>query len=343
MIGPFGRDRASLHRIARLAALALIAMAVLLGHARPGKAEPPQLNGIRSWAYQLQNVDPRQVRASPYDLVVIDYGFIKSSAATLPREVIDFMRDKPNGERRLVFAYLSIGEAEQYRYYWDERWLNAPPEWLEIENAQWPGNFLVKYWHPDWQALIHGSPSAYLDRIIDAGFDGVYLDGVDKFEHWRDKRPSAAEDMVGLIVKLGAYARAKRPGFQVIPQNGDNLLYDPRLLKAIDGISREDLFYNETSQGDRNGPTSITESINRLRLVQAAGKPVLVVEYPGSRELALSVLSEIEKLGFIGYIAARELNSLFSPLFGRSDKAPAWNPSGSQAAPYIADDAGARH
>jgi endo-alpha-1,4-polygalactosaminidase (GH114 family) len=48
----------------------------------------------------------------------------------------------------LVIAYMSIGEAEDYRYYWKEEWKNNPPEWLGEETIR---------------------------RIVDAGFDGAYL------------------------------------------------------------------------------------------------------------------------------------------------------------------------
>ena len=200
----------------------------------------------------MQNVDPLEIKLSPYDLVVIDYGFDKRNATAFPREVVDMMRSKPNGRQRFIFAYLSIGEAENYRYYWQDGWLTKRPEWLEPENPNWPGNYLVQYWNPAWQSLIFGSPNAYLDRILDAGFDGVYLDGVDKFEQWTRRRRFAATDMVDFISAIAAYARVQRSDFKIIPQNGDGLLGSPQFLRTIDGFGREDLLYNEREQGARN-------------------------------------------------------------------------------------------
>ncbi len=60
------------------------------------------------------------IKLSPYDLVVIDYGFDRRNATAFPREVVDLMRTKPDGSKRLILAYFSIGEAENYRYYWQE-------------------------------------------------------------------------------------------------------------------------------------------------------------------------------------------------------------------------------
>jgi cysteinyl-tRNA synthetase len=339
LIVPPARDRDSFRqdRCAWLAAG--LAVTTLLAVAGAAQAEALQLKQIRSWAYQLQNVDPLQVKASPYDLVVVDYGFSKDTAATYPREIVDLMRIKPTGERRFVFAYLSVGEAEQYRYYWDGSWLKDPPHWLQMENSEWPGNFLVKYWDADWQALIYGKPGAYLDRILDAGFDGVYLDGVDKFEQWKGARPAAAEDMVILIDKLSVYARAKRNGFLIIAQNGDNVLNDGRFLRAIDGIAREDLLFSENVQDERNTESSIIESVARLRIASVTGKPVLVVEYPSSIDHGPELLEEIQKFGFVGYVASRQLNFLSPPQFGAADKIePAWNSGGSAAVPFLATD-----
>ncbi len=52
----------------------------------------------------------------------------------------------------------------------------------EPENPNWPGNYKVRYWDPEWQAIIF----EYEDKILNAGFDGVYLNIIDAFEYWED-------------------------------------------------------------------------------------------------------------------------------------------------------------
>ncbi len=274
------------------------------------------LSEVRSWAFQLQNVDPVEIKLSRYDLVVIDYGFDRRNATAFPREVVDLMRRRPDGGKRLILAYLSIGEAENYRYYWQDNWLAFPPEWLRPENPDWPGNYLVQYWDPGWQAILFGSPNAYLDRILAAGFDGVYLDGADRFEQWIAARPSAASDMVDLVGAIASYGRAHRTDFLVIPQNGDRLLENPRFVEMIDGFAREDLLYNETQDQVRNPPESILESLRRMRPLVAATKPILVIEYTSNPQLAASALRELKELGLIGYVARRDLRTLSPPAFG---------------------------
>ncbi len=79
---------------------------------------------------------------------------------------------------------MSIGEAEDYRYYWQTSWSTTKPAWLDAENPEWKGNYKVKYWYSDWQKLIYGNDSSYTKKILNAGFDGVYLDIIDAFEYY---------------------------------------------------------------------------------------------------------------------------------------------------------------
>jgi len=119
-----------------------------------------------------------------YDLVIMDAYF--DGKPLSPQEVRQGGR-KTNGARRLVFAYMSIGEAEDYRAYWQKNWSAAPPPWIESENPEWKGNYRIRYWDPDWRNILFGSPQAYLDQIIAAGYDGVYLDTIDTFYYFEDQ------------------------------------------------------------------------------------------------------------------------------------------------------------
>jgi cysteinyl-tRNA synthetase len=121
------------------------------------------------------------LRDTDHDLLIID-AFYDDEQLT-PQEV-GSLRIKANGGKRLVIAYMSIGEAEDYRYYWKDEWGKDPPSWLGGENPDWKGNYKVRYWDPEWQNLIFGNDHSYLDRIMDAGFDGVYLDLIDAYEYY---------------------------------------------------------------------------------------------------------------------------------------------------------------
>jgi cysteinyl-tRNA synthetase, unknown class len=123
----------------------------------------------------------KAVEETDHDLVIIDLFY---NETPLSSEDVSRLRTKKNGGNRLVICYMSIGETENYRYYWQPSWSNDPPSWLAEANPDWEGNFKVRYWDPDWQAIITGNDSSYLQRILNAGFDGVYLDIIDAFEYW---------------------------------------------------------------------------------------------------------------------------------------------------------------
>jgi len=124
------------------------------------------------------------LQGSGYDLLLIDLFF---DGEPLPASAIATLKRKPGGGERLVVAYLSVGEAEDYRYYWKPEWISHPPSWLDGENIDWPGNYKVRYWESGWQEILFGNDQSYVKRIVAAGFDGVYLDLIDAYEYWEDR------------------------------------------------------------------------------------------------------------------------------------------------------------
>lgn len=116
-----------------------------------------------------------------YDIIIIDCFY---NGELLTSNDIAQLKTKHYITPRLVISYMSIGEAEDYRYYWQTGWDSSKPDWIEAENSDWEGNYKVKYWETDWQNIIYGSTDSYLDKIMSVGFDGVYLDIIDAFEYF---------------------------------------------------------------------------------------------------------------------------------------------------------------
>lgn len=263
-----------------------------------------------SWGYQLDHIDPAVIAASPYELMVIDYSRDGSAAGAFTAAEVSSMKRKPDGGKRTLLAYMSIGEAEDYRFYWRTDWKHEPPPWLAKENPDWPGNYKVHYWDPGWQRIIFGNPEAYLDRIIDAGFDGVYLDIIDAFEYFQARYPEAAQRMSMLVSALADYARRRRPGFLVFAQNGETLVGDQRFLGAIDGIAKEDLYYGMEEQGRANATDEITYSLKYLVQARDAGKTILIVTYAEDPARVEAVAAKARQHGFIPYAGVRKLDRL---------------------------------
>jgi cysteinyl-tRNA synthetase len=132
--------------------------------------------------YTSKNDFIAAVTSTNYDLLVMDLYFNDGTAFTSSE--INQLKNKANGGKRLVISYMSIGEAEDYRYFWQTSWNTNKPSWLEAVNPDWPGNYKVKYWNTEWQDIIYGNDNSYLKKILNADFDGVYLDIIDAFEYY---------------------------------------------------------------------------------------------------------------------------------------------------------------
>ena len=248
------------------------------------------LSTVTSWLYHLGDVDAAEaarIAATNAGLVVIDYA---NSAGNAPTPYTpDQLAVMRGGTDKLIVSYLSIGEAEDYRSYWNATWNSAPPTFLSASNPEWPDNFKVKYWDPAWQKIVFD----YVDEIISGGFNGLYLDVVDSFQYWEEVAPNTGIDyrteMAEFVAAIDEYATAKLAAlgdtrkFVILGQNGEELADNPTYLAHIDGIAKEDLqFYY------RNGSESSFSTVPDgwysgskpyLEKAEAAGVEVFVVEY----------------------------------------------------------------
>ncbi len=280
----------------------------------------------QSFAYVLQAdsfantkaIAIQKLAASGRDWIVLDAYF----SGTAPWTQADLNAIRIARPGRKIIAYLSIGEAENYRPYWQNAWVKngaltaAAPAWLLAENPDWPGNFKVKYWAADWQAIMLPA----IASAMASGFDGVYLDIVDGFETFEqdgkefindranpETKQSYRRDMVDWMKAIASRTRAKNPAALVIPQNGSQLVAHADFLETISGIGIEDLFTN----GHKLQPKSHTsEVVGHLGKITKAGKPALLIEYPTIAERQDAVKKHAHENGMTWLITDRQLKTL---------------------------------
>ena len=272
----------------------------------------------QSWAFQLKNLDAAnqaRLAASPYDVIIIDSEDDSSGVErALTRDEVEKLKKKPDGSRRLVIAYLSIGEAENYRSYWKPEWSRKKPSWIGKENSQWKDNFLVRYWDPTWQRIIFGQPDAFADRIITQGFDGFYIDRADAYYYFGDNA-DARQKMRDFIIRLTNYIRAKKPDAGVLVQNAEELLDDKAYVEAIDGIAKEDLFFGVSYREEPNKADDVEESTALLKGAQSQGKKIFVIEYLTRPSYLADAKKRLDQLGFVMYAGRRGLGEMQDPNF----------------------------
>jgi cysteinyl-tRNA synthetase len=278
------------------------------GLADPNTAPlPSALAGVNDFLYQLQDLDLDAVGATAYDLVVMDYSSDGRETGEFTREQVSALRNSPGGPK-ILLAYLSIGEAEDYRYYWQSDWEEGNPAWLEGENPDWPGNLKVRYWEPGWQSVVFD----YAGRILAAGFDGAYLDIVDAYEYFADRgRTTAAQEMPELVAALAAFFRTRNPDFYIFPQNAPELAgLAPGYLDAVDGIGQEDIYYGHNSDDEPTSSSVTLELERHLDRLRGAGKLVLTVDYATSPAHVSDAYATARSKGYVPLATIRSLDRL---------------------------------
>ncbi|QDV76633.1 MJ1477/TM1410 family putative glycoside hydrolase [Botrimarina mediterranea] len=308
---------------------------------------------VRTWGYQLQRHEPVAIAAAPHDLMVVDFARHGDEASKFTSDEVAEMQRRVDGGRRVVVAYLSIGEASEFRAHWRREWTRsgrargaltgAAPAWLGPVNPDWPESRKVRYWDPAWQVIVfNDARNGWLDQIVAQGFDGAYLDIVDAYYFWgakakqRDRRDGdpidqqdAARRMAAFVVSFTAHARQVNPKFFVIPQNGEFLLNDLRhgkhpqpddaqlagdYLDTMGAIAIEDTYY----RGDEDENNALATDDDKVEVLKSdflkEGKVVLAVDYVNDGELVVDFCRRARADGFIPYAApTRGLDRLGPP------------------------------
>jgi cysteinyl-tRNA synthetase len=207
---------------------------------------------------------------------------------------------------------MSIGQSENYRWYWDPDWETNPPAWLDIPDGVWAGDHWVHYWDPDWQRIIYGTPRSYLDQILALGFDGVYLDWVDAYWYYQDQgRATAAREMVDFILNFTKYARERHPGFGVFPQNSEELgVMFPDFMEAMTGIGVEDLYFGYPRDHEPSPLQWTAERESLLDQWVAVGKLVLTIDYTARPGQIAEAYFRSHARGYVPYVTDRSLGRL---------------------------------
>ncbi|WP_121009231.1 endo alpha-1,4 polygalactosaminidase [Hydrogenivirga caldilitoris] len=200
-----------------------------------------------------------------------------------------------------LIGYISVGEIEKFRNYYED---------------------IKKYAigkNPVWDSYIadlrkEGYVNYILDvvakRIADSGFDGFFLDTLDSYK--LAVKPEEYVEFERAEVELIKNLRARYPDKLIILNRGEEIL--ERVHNLINGVVAESLFrglgkereYGEVTEEERG------YLLKYLSRAKSYGLPVVVIDYadPKDRKLAKELVSKIKALGFIPYVADRELSRI---------------------------------
>lgn len=314
---------------------------------------------VNNWGYQLQGPPPGgellagPIAEAPHDLIVIDFARYGDTGSLLTSAEVAAIKTRNGTRRRVAAAYVSIGEAGDFRSFWDPAWTAdgsadsalqpGAPGYLGPVNPDFPESRKVRYWDPTWRDVIfNDAGNGWLDTVVDQGFDAAYLDIVDAYYFWGeqataaekvagdpDDAQDAARRMIDFIVDMTAHARQTNPDFFVIPQNGAFILNDAdfagplsedaarraAFLDAVGAIGVEDVYFpGDNDENNAFDPDDDTIAILRDDFL-ANGKPVFAVDYLNDADKVDTFLAEALAEGFIPYAAPdRDLDQLGPPV-----------------------------
>jgi cysteinyl-tRNA synthetase len=318
-----------------------------------GNEQPLSLSQIKYWAYQIQDISVDgavdNLANSHYDMLVIEptrTDWSSSDRDFDTKGMVERLKNTKASDgihRKLIIAYIDIGEAEDWRWYWtwSKDWPQGQPlpaDWpsyiVTHDPDGWEGNYPVAYWDGNWKDIViygqnqdsrpYGDYNSVIDEVIKDGFDGIYLDWVEGFENSdvmteaQNQGKNPAVEMIHFIQEMRSYAEQRVSNFIIIQQNAAALIEGhTELLSKIDAISQEAIWYDGDAYDDWNA-TDGYDIPNDSSLVNyytgyldqylAGGIPVFNVEY--ALNYADDAYNKSYTKGYIPYCTRRSLSAL---------------------------------
>lgn len=267
---------------------------------------------VDDWVYQLQGYPDGRLDAL--------------AETSQPIAVIDLARDAVEdywtadeiaalqASGKTVLAYFEIGATEDFR----PEHASLPDELVLNQWPAWPEEYFVRYWEDVWWDTV---VQPRLDRALDSGFDGVYLDTPLAYEEIDlslvpgEDRDTLGRKMVDLIMRISDHARQRNDGFLIVPQNAPELREHEGYTEAIDGLGIEELFFiadDERSDIPCDEDWCV-ENLNHTRALRDAGKLILAVDYASDPDNIAAACRRYTEERFTGYVTTRALDTPTPP------------------------------
>ncbi len=305
----------------------------------------PVLEDVQFWAYQLQGIDDDgavdTLVNARYDLFVLEpTRSDKDSSDFDTAGMVHALHSSPsaNFNSKLVIAYIDIGQAEDWRWYWEDSWIpptetsRGDPEFLiSVDPDGWEGDYPVAFWYDEWKDILLYNEGSSIQQILDDGFDGIYMDWIEAYEHdpvvevADDEGLDPQDEMVEFIGEIRQYCRLQDPDFLIIAQNALAISDGhPEYFDVIDGVAQEHILFDgipdtswgSSGSGDIRIPFDDEEGYSTVWYTEMLdnyldeGKTVLVVDYATTETNAAEAYAYANAHGYIGFVSQISLSQL---------------------------------
>jgi cysteinyl-tRNA synthetase len=283
---------------------------IVLCNAVSSAASWQRFEQVKSWAFQTEAIKLDQLKEGIFDLVIIN-PYIRNSEGDIiwvKKKTIKELKES-NKNYKIILAYMEIGEAKEESFYWKDGFEENPPSWLGPQSLKKRGVFNVKFWQSGWQKVLFGSDESFLNKILQAGFDGVCLGAVEGFRFWEEDKDmwSSRLKMIELVSKLSKYAKKKNPDFIIIAENAEDLSVNPTFFEAVDGILREGIFFGYEKEDIETKPDISERIIKDLTIFILGKKPIFTIDYCSDLWKIKEVYKKAKQKGYIPYVTKKRV------------------------------------
>jgi hypothetical protein len=205
-----------------------------------------------------------------------------------------------------VFAYISVGEAED--------WRSVKPalksSWILGTNQSW-GNKIIDLTQRGWREYLL---KERMTPLWMAGYRAFFLDTIDSYQAVvKDKSGRANQEKA--LVDLIQTIKNQFPNVKLLINRGFEIM--PQIGRLVEGVIAESLFYSWNPIDRRYIAINDNDRfwlVKQLREIRSRYHlPVVVVDYlpPHLQEKAHQTAKRIAELGFIPWITNHSLNKIY--------------------------------
>ena len=264
---------------------------------------------ISSYVLQYSNVDADHITESGVSLLITEGGSGDFSRSAISAEDLDQIQSAGTA----VIGYVNLCVTDDARAYWNPDWTSdgtdtgtptgAAPDWLLDQPANAWG-YIVDFTDPDWQALV----TAQAVALIEAGFDGVFLDDMAQYfiaGATALSIPEQASAMMAFVMDIADAIRLVNPDAMLVV-NGTPYIVSDGVGGTGSALSQDFLQALDAMLLEHYWGITNTESaaIAYALEVIAPQTQILALDYGGTAFQNTLVSDYAEALSIPAYLAA---------------------------------------
>ncbi|PHR58935.1 MAG: hypothetical protein COA44_01970 [Arcobacter sp.] len=202
--------------------------------------------------------------------------------------------------KKKIYAYVSIGEANEYKKYFK----GLKKKWKLSKNKKW-NSIVMDISNDDYHEYMYNQ---VIQPLIDKGYENFFFDTLDSYQIIAKSQEDRRMYELGLIRFIKKF-KVRFKDSKLIVNRGFEVLDE--IYKDLDALLFESVFYGLSSKYKgykRVSAEDRTWLLSHVQKAQAYGLDVIGVDYIDltQKEKIKDTIAKIQDLGIIPYISNKE-------------------------------------